>query len=168
MENKSFWFHYNKPQSKKEGRNVLTLHYDKQCHQVYSIDCRVPIKTRDRTSQPRCVLHGRGVVSINGKAATIERGVDREPAPKAVWLQDPEYRLSHFVNKQVNSLFYDPHPYWGEPVSIDLSAYGNQLTWRDVRRAANQAIKESGDYHHIFVEGFEFHNDGRLEMFTGS
>ena len=40
-------------------------------------------------------------------------------------------------------------------------------TWGDVYRAADCAIRNSGDFHHIFIEGFEV--KGReLHMYTGS
>lgn len=53
-----FWFHYNKPQSLAQQRSVLTIHYRGACHLVTSINCQVPIATRNRTSQPRCVMAG--------------------------------------------------------------------------------------------------------------
>lgn len=68
---KSFWFHYNKQQSKQLNRNILTIHWEGKCHFVESIDCRVPVKTRSRKTQPRCVLAGRGVVVITDKQAVI-------------------------------------------------------------------------------------------------
>ena len=68
---KAFWFHYNKPESKKQGKNVLTIHYEGKCHLVHDIAVNVPIKTRHRKSQPRCVLAGFGVVTIAAQAATI-------------------------------------------------------------------------------------------------
>lgn len=67
-----FWFHYNKPESLKRGRNVLTVHYRKRCLMVEHIDCKVPITTKHRSAQPRCVLTGKGVVTIDGNTAIIE------------------------------------------------------------------------------------------------
>lgn len=61
---RAFWLHYNKPESARRGRNVLTIHQSGVCHLVEDIDCRVPIKTRTRKQQPRCVLAGRGVLNI--------------------------------------------------------------------------------------------------------
>lgn len=71
---RAFWFHYNKPESRKQGRNVLTVHYDGKCHLVHDLDIRVPIKTRHRKMQPRCVLVGRGVLRIEDGVATITEG----------------------------------------------------------------------------------------------
>lgn len=53
-----FWFHYNRPQSRKEGRNVLTLHFKGACHLVHDMDIRVPTRVRHRSKQPHCVLTG--------------------------------------------------------------------------------------------------------------
>jgi len=68
----AFWFHYNKPESRKRGKNVLTIHYRGVCHLVESIECNVPIKTRDRKDQPRCVMAGTGVLSIENDRARID------------------------------------------------------------------------------------------------
>lgn len=63
---KRFWFHYNKPESVKQGRNVLTVHWEDTCHMVNAIKCEVPIETHDRKAQPRCTLRGwAGIVHIS-------------------------------------------------------------------------------------------------------
>ncbi len=41
-------------------------------------------------------------------------------------------------------------------------------TWGDVYRAADHCIRNSGDLHHIFIEGFEVKNGNELHMYTGS
>lgn len=68
---RAFFFHYNKPMSKAKGRNVLTVHHQKQCLLVEDIDCKVPIKTKSRKTQPHCVMCGRGVVRVINGVATI-------------------------------------------------------------------------------------------------
>lgn len=45
---KAFYFHYNKQQSRAAGKNILTVHYMKQCILVEEIDCQVPVKTKSR------------------------------------------------------------------------------------------------------------------------
>ena len=55
---KRFFFHYNKPESKKQGRNVLTVHWKDRCIPVNAIKCDVPIETHDRKIQPYCVMRG--------------------------------------------------------------------------------------------------------------
>lgn len=64
MKKYSFWFHYNKPLSKKTNKNVLTVHYRGQCYFVNEIECNVPIVTKSRKSQPRCVMCGKGILKF--------------------------------------------------------------------------------------------------------
>jgi len=68
---KSFWFHYNKPASKAAGRPVLTVHHEGQCTLVRHLVCHVPVRSRERNSQPHVVMTGRGTVMIDGETATI-------------------------------------------------------------------------------------------------
>jgi hypothetical protein len=62
---KSFFFHFNKPASRKAGHPILTLHWAGRCHLVRKVDCRVPTTTRERLHQPRVVVAGRGVVRLH-------------------------------------------------------------------------------------------------------
>lgn len=57
--NMTFFFHYNKPESRRQGRNVLTVHAKGVCHLVNHIKCDVPIETHARKTQPFCVIKGR-------------------------------------------------------------------------------------------------------------
>lgn len=61
---------------------------------------------------------------------------------------------------------YDGH--WGDTApNVDLKSMGN--TWRDLWAAADYAINQSGDRHHVFIEGFRPTNGGKdLELLTGS
>ena len=52
------FFHYNKPESRRQDQNVLTVHWKGECIPVNSIVCQVPTETHDRNSQPRCVVRG--------------------------------------------------------------------------------------------------------------
>ncbi len=56
---RTFWFHYNKPESKKSGTPKLTVHYNRTCYVVDHIECEVPTKTHHRNKQPHCVLRGK-------------------------------------------------------------------------------------------------------------
>lgn len=67
----AFWFHYNKPASAKAGCPMLTVHMMGQCVLVKGIQCSVPIETRIRKTQPRCVMAGRGSVKILNEIAVI-------------------------------------------------------------------------------------------------
>ena len=53
-----FWFHYNKPESKKQGKNILTIHWKDACHKVHAIKCEVPTESHNRKGQPRCIIRG--------------------------------------------------------------------------------------------------------------
>ncbi len=55
---KRFWFHYNKPASAREKKNILTIHWDSMCHRVNSIKCLVATESHNRNSQPRCIIRG--------------------------------------------------------------------------------------------------------------
>ena len=72
--------------------------------------------------------------------------------------------------------FEQPHPYssdafvvyrnhWGENKDRHYPVIGS--TWGDVYRAADCAIRNSGDGHHCYIEGFEVKGN-ELHMYTGS
>lgn len=53
-----FNIHYNKPESKRRGVTIWTVHYKGQCHLAENVICSIPIKTKSRSSQPRGVMEG--------------------------------------------------------------------------------------------------------------
>jgi hypothetical protein len=55
---------------------------------------------------------------------------------------------------------------WSDSYSVKVPLPPDP-TWNDLRVAADQAIRESGDAHHIFIEGFDL-NGSELELITGS
>lgn len=61
---------------------------------------------------------------------------------------------------------YDQH--WGESGEVVKAING--VTWTDLYRAADAAIRASGDNHHSFIESFEPIKDkpGHLRLTTGS
>jgi hypothetical protein len=68
-----------------------------------------------------------------------------------------------------------PHPYPSDAVVVYDTLESEPVrspvlgsSWRDVHRAADLAIRESGDLHHIFIEGFSLENGNDLRMWTGS
>lgn len=71
MSGRVFFFHYNKPASRAAGETRLSVHQSGRCHIVQAIDCRVPVRSRNRPAQPRCVLTGRGSVTIVDGTARI-------------------------------------------------------------------------------------------------
>ena len=76
MPARAFYFHYNKPESLKQKRNVLTVHQSGICHLVHHLIVNVPVSTRSRKTQPRCVLAGKGVLTLqlgeDGVTAVID------------------------------------------------------------------------------------------------
>ena len=68
---RAFFYHYNKPASTKAGKPMLTVHYADVCHLVRAVVCKVPTATRERRSQPRIVVAGRGVVRVVNETAFI-------------------------------------------------------------------------------------------------
>jgi hypothetical protein len=72
VKQQAFWFHYNKPLSLQRKKNMLTVHFNGACHFVEGLDCRVPIKTRNRKTQPRCVMSGKAtLITISNETAII-------------------------------------------------------------------------------------------------
>ncbi len=66
--------------------------------------------------------------------------------------------------------FLQHHPY---PSDAFVVYHGGHVpvsgsTWGDIYRAADQAIRNSGDQHHIFIEAFELRNGNELHLVTGS
>ena len=52
------------------------------------------------------------------------------------------------------------------PYDVTVPIKGKR--WGDVWAAADKAILESEDLHHIYIEGFEVNDAGELELVTGS
>lgn len=73
----AFWFHYNKPEAQRRGHPVMTVHYKGVCHMVRHIECAVPVSTRERNSQPRVVMAGRGSIEFAEGTAYIRTGEGR-------------------------------------------------------------------------------------------
>ncbi|NBV87905.1 MAG: hypothetical protein EBR88_00045 [Betaproteobacteria bacterium] len=66
-----FYFHYNKPASRREGRPMLTVHSQGCCHLVHHIECSVPVYTRVRKTQPHVVMAGTGTIWLAGGTCRI-------------------------------------------------------------------------------------------------
>lgn len=56
---RNFFFHYNKPLSRKAQKPILSIHYNKKCLFVENIICKVPTKGKIRKTQPYFVLCGK-------------------------------------------------------------------------------------------------------------
>jgi len=55
----TFFYHYNKPASKKAGKPVISVHYHNKCFLVDNIFCNVFTHGRIRKSQPYFVMTGK-------------------------------------------------------------------------------------------------------------
>ena len=63
---KVFFYHYNKPASKKAGKPVISLHYNRTCHLVNNIKCYVPTYGKINKKQPFFVIKGKArLIQIN-------------------------------------------------------------------------------------------------------
>lgn len=87
---------------------------------------------------------------------------------RAIWSLYDETDEGSFADAHpyagAQSVVYDQH--WG-PDAIRISIAGP--TWLDLYRAADAAIRESKDEHHIYIEAFEFVSDTQcLRLTTGS
>lgn len=73
--------------------------------------------------------------------------------------------------------FYTEHPYKGATTVVYDQHWGGEVVeepiegplWIDLYRAADAAIKRSGDEHHVFIEQFSpVQETNTLKLYTGS
>lgn len=57
----SFFFHYNKPQSKLKGKPQISVHYRGKCFIVDNVLCHVPTTGKISKRQPCFVMQGHAV-----------------------------------------------------------------------------------------------------------
>lgn len=56
---KRFFYHYNKPASKTQGKNVITIHWEGACNLVNKIKTiGIDVESHDQKRQPRCIMRG--------------------------------------------------------------------------------------------------------------
>lgn len=83
---------------------------------------------------------------------------------QAIWsIYDVQDMLSKHPYGDVDSVSYGDH--WGD--SGDIVVAINGITWAALYAAADQAIRQSGDGHHVFIEGFK-RRGNTLVLSTGS
>lgn len=56
---RSFFFHFNKPETLRRGRPTISVHFKGACHLVDNIVCRVPTTGRVRNTSPKFVMTGK-------------------------------------------------------------------------------------------------------------
>ena len=87
---------------------------------------------------------------------------------KSIWSIYEISSIYELSNLEAENLVYKDH--WGdERAIIIIPLPGGNLKWWDLWSAANKAIIESGDTHHVFIEDFQKSKDGKtLFLRTGS
>lgn len=69
----SFFFHFNKPASQREGKVQVSVHYKDTCHIVDNVECKVHCEGRISKRQPRFAMRGKAErVTIKNNIAVIE------------------------------------------------------------------------------------------------
>lgn len=61
---KRFFFHYNKPESKRQGKVIWSVHWNKTCYLVHHIRCYTYTESKINKRQPYAVIRGMGTVLI--------------------------------------------------------------------------------------------------------
>ncbi len=89
---------------------------------------------------------------------------------KSVWSMYAVDDFSEVPYPQVTELVYAN--YWGKDIKSKPPAIKIPLrdkSWLGLWAAADEAIKKSGDFHHIYIEAFKPTNDGKtLTLYCGS
>ena len=68
----TFFFHYNKPQSKLKKKPIISIHYRGNCMFVENLVCDVPVKGKINKRQPFFVICGKAQsIEVKNKVAFI-------------------------------------------------------------------------------------------------
>lgn len=87
---------------------------------------------------------------------------------RSVWSIYSVENLDAFSGVAANELVYCNH-WGGETVRVPLKA--GELTWGELYHAADKAIRDSGDNHHVYIESLQVRsgpNGHYVELDTGS
>ena len=85
---------------------------------------------------------------------------------KSIWSMYEVLNVHDLSGLEAENLVYKDH--WGDR-AITVPLPGGNLQWWDLWVAADKAVIESEDLHHIFIEGFQKSKDGKtLILRTGS
>ena len=86
---------------------------------------------------------------------------------KSIWSIYEISSIYDFSNLEAENLVYKDH--WGHDRAVSIPLPGGNLKWWDLWYAADKAIIESEDKHHVFIEDFQKSPDGKtLFLRTGS
>ena len=65
-----FFYHYNKPLSRSQGKPMISLHYKNQCHFIDGAKFKIKVDTESKVNkrQPNLVIQGwcEEIVECNG------------------------------------------------------------------------------------------------------
>jgi hypothetical protein len=53
-----FFFHYNKPQTQRDGRVRMSVHVANTCYYTDAVRCDVTCQSKENKTQPRLVMKG--------------------------------------------------------------------------------------------------------------
>lgn len=86
---------------------------------------------------------------------------------KSIWSIYEISSMYDLSNLEAENLVYKDH--WGHERAVSIPLPGGNLKWWDLWYAADKAIIESNDKHHVFIEDFQKSPDGKtLFLRTGS
>jgi hypothetical protein len=86
---------------------------------------------------------------------------------RSIWSIYDVTNIFDFTGLKAENLVYKDH--WGHDRAIKVPLPGGNLQWWDLWSAAEKAIIESEDMHHVFIEDFQKSKDGKtLFLRTGS
>lgn len=98
----------------------------------------------------------------------LYRNYQKQYKLRSVWSMYNVENLDAFSGIVADELVYRNH--WGDkPVHIPLRK--GDVTWGELYHAADKAIRQSGDDHHVFIERLTVHqgpNGPYVELNTGS
>jgi len=85
---------------------------------------------------------------------------------QSIWSMYEVLNVHELSGLEAENLVYKDH--WNES-TITIPLPGGNLKWWDLWSAAEKAIIESEDLHHVFIEDFQKSKDGKtLFLRTGS
>jgi len=76
-----FFFHYNKPESRKRGVPILSVHYKGQCMLTENLTISVPTSSKKNKRQPHMVITGQcNSIDITDKSIKLYNTEDKPEA----------------------------------------------------------------------------------------
>ena len=86
---------------------------------------------------------------------------------RAIWSIYEVNSMNDLSGLEAENLVYKDH--WGHERAISVPLPKGNLRWYDLYVAADRAIIDSEDKHHVFIEDFQKSSDGKtLFLRTGS